>query len=281
MNVLTFDVEEWFHLLGCDSTASVARWDTYESRLDANVDRVLRLLDETGAQATFFVLGWIARRYPAAVRRIAEKYQIGCHTMEHRMVWKGSREDFRQDVDTGVKMLEDITGKKVDAFRAPGFSIRETEGWAFEILHELGIRYDASVFPAVHAHGGMPTFPIMEPALIQYNGVQMKEFPVSFKTIAGKHIIFNGGGYFRLFPYGLIRAWSRHQPYLLSYMHPRDLDAGQPMVPNLPLSRKFRSYVGLKTAESKLRRYLTDFDFIDIHQADALVDWSKATVFQL
>ena len=176
MNILTFDVEEWFHLLDCDATASVAQWDRFESRLDANVDRILQILDETGSQATFFVLGWIARRYPAAIRRIAEKYQVGCHTMEHRLVWKGSREDFRQDVDTGVKMLEDITGKKVDAFRAPGFSIRETEGWAFEILHELGIRYDASVFPAVHAHGGMPTFPIMEPALIQYNGVQMKEY---------------------------------------------------------------------------------------------------------
>jgi polysaccharide deacetylase family protein (PEP-CTERM system associated) len=201
--------------------------------------------------------------------------------MEHRLVWKGSREDFRQDVDTGVKMLEDITGQKVDAFRAPGFSIRETEGWAFEILHELGIRFDASVFPAAHAHGGMPSFPVMEPALIQYNGITMKEFPVSFKTVAGKHIVFNGGGYFRLFPYALIRAWSLRQPYLLSYIHPRDLDAGQPMVPDLPLKRKFRSYVGLKTAESKLRRYLTDFSFTDIRQADAQVDWSKARVFSL
>jgi hypothetical protein len=178
-------------------------------------------------------------------------------------------------------MLEDITGQKVDAFRAPGFSIRETEGWAFEILHELGIRFDASVFPAAHAHGGMPSFPVMEPALIQYNGITMKEFPVSFKTVAGKHIVFNGGGYFRLFPYALIRAWSLRQPYLLSYIHPRDLDAGQPMVPDLPLKRKFRSYVGLKTAESKLRRYLTDFSFTDIRQADAQGDWSKARVFSL
>lgn len=281
MNVLTFDVEEWFHLLDCDATSSVSGWDDYESRLDANVDRVLQILDETHTKATFFVLGWIARRYPDAVRRIAAKYQVGCHTMEHRLVWKGSREDFRQDVDSGVKMLEDITGQKVEAFRAPGFSIREQEGWAFEILHDLGIRYDCSVFPASHAHGGMPTFPVMAPALIQYQGVTMKEFPVSFKTIAGRHIVYSGGGYFRLFPYSVIRSWSRDASYLLSYIHPRDLDAGQPMVPSLPLARRFRSYVGLKGAASKLTRYLREFPFVDVRQADEMTDWSKAAVVRL
>ena len=100
-------------------------------------------------------------------------------------------------METGVKMLEDITGKKVECFRAPGFSIRESEGWAYEILADLGIRYDCSVFPAAHAHGGLPSYPKPEPGLIEYKEIRMKEFPVGFKTIAGKHIIFSGGSFHR------------------------------------------------------------------------------------
>lgn len=119
------------------------------------------------------------------IRKIADKYQIGCHTMNHQLVWQQTPEEFREDVETGVKMLEDITGKKVECFRAPGFSIRESEGWAFEILADLGIKYDCSVFPAAHAHGGLPSYPKPTPGIIEYKGIQMKEFPVGFKTIAG------------------------------------------------------------------------------------------------
>ena len=207
MNILTFDVEEWFHLLDFDATRTEAEWGKYEVRIYENVDRILDILERTNTKGTFFVIGWIAKTYPDVVRKIAEKYQIGCHTMNHQLVWQQSREEFRQDVDTGVKMLEDITGKKVECFRAPGFSIRESEAWAFEILSELGIKYDSSVFPAHHAHGGMPSFPKAAPTILSYQGMEMKEFPVCFKTIAGKHIVFSGGGYFRLFPYPLIKKW--------------------------------------------------------------------------
>ncbi len=195
--------------------------------------------------------------------------------MNHQLVWQQTPEEFKADVEEGVKMLEDITGKKVECFRAPGFSIRESEAWAFEILAELGIKYDCSVFPAAHAHGGMPSYPKAAPGIIEYHGVQMKEFPVGFKTIAGKHIMFSGGGYFRLFPYPLIKKWTEESAdYLLSYIHPRDLDAGQPMIKSLPAARKFKSYVGLKGAENKLRRWLTDFQFVDIAAADQTLNWS-------
>lgn len=277
MNILTIDVEEWFHLLDYDATRTENEWAKYEVRIHENVDRILQILDDTDTKATFFIIGWVAKTYPDVVRKISRKYQIGCHSMNHQLVWQQSRQEFREDAESGIKRLEDITGKKVECYRAPGFSIHESEAWAFDILNELGIRYDCSVFPAPHAHGGMPSYPKDAPGIIEYNGIRMKEFPVSFKTIAGRHLVFSGGGYFRLCPYPLINKWSKEAgDYLLCYIHPRDLDSGQPVLDGLPLMRRFKSYVGLRSAGPKLRKYLTDFHFTDLETADNLVDWSNA-----
>lgn len=277
MNILTFDIEEWFHLLDNDSTRSEEQWKGFEVRIYENMERIFRILEETDTKATFFVIGWIAKTYPDIVRQIASKYQVGSHTMNHQLVWQQSREAFEEDVSSSIKLLEDVTGQKVEVFRAPGFSIRESEGWAFETLAKLGISMDCSVFPAHHAHGGMPTYPGKEPAIIQRGGYEIKEFPVTFKTLGGKHVIFSGGGYFRLFPYSLIKRWTEESSdYLLSYIHPRDLDPGQPMIKELSLPRRFKSYVGLKGAERKLRQWLTDFKFMDIETASNLIDWEKA-----
>lgn len=282
MNILTFDTEEWFHLLDCDATRTENEWKNYEVRIYENVDRILSILDDTNTKATFFVIGWVAKTYPDLVKKIASKYQIGSHTENHQLVWQQSPAEFREDVSTSIKRLEDITGQKVEAFRAPGFSIRESEAWAFDIMAELGIKYDCSVFPAHHAHGGMPSFEKAAPAIISHGSTSIKEFPVCFKTIAGKHLMYNGGGYFRLFPYSLIKKWTKESDdYVMSYIHPRDLDAGQPMIESLPLARKFKSYVGLKGAEKKLRKYLTDFDFMDLNQANELVDWSSVQKIEL
>ena len=282
MNILTFDIEEWFHLLDWDATRTENEWNNYEVRIYDNVERLFRVLEDTHTKATFFIIGWIAKTYPDVVKRIAEQYQIGCHTMNHQLVWQQTPAEFKADVEEGVKLLEDITGKKVECFRAPGFSIRESEAWAFEILAELGIRYDCSVFPALHSHGGMPSYPKAAPGIIEYNGIQMKEFPVGFKTFAGMHLVFSGGGYFRLLPYPLIKKWTEESSdYLLSYIHPRDLDAGQPMIKTLPVVRKFKSYYGLKGAEQKLRRWLTDFQFVDINTANQNLDWTKAQRIKL
>lgn len=282
MNILTFDVEEWFHLLDFDATRGEEQWGKYEVRIYENVERILNLLEETNTKATFFIIGWVAKTYPDLVRKIAEKYEIGSHTMTHQLVWQQSPQEFRNDVEASVKLLEDITGQKVTSFRAPGFSIRESEKYAFEILHELGITTDCSVFPAQHAHGGMPSYTEPVPSIIKYNGVQIEEFPVTYKDIAGKHLIYSGGGYFRLFPYPLIKKWSKESDrYLMSYIHPRDLDGGQPVLEGLPLARRFKSYVGVKGAEKKLRNYLTDFDFMDIQSARKIIDWDKVPVVEL
>lgn len=282
MNILTFDVEEWFHLLDNDSTRSEEQWKNYEVRIHENMDRIFRILEDTNTKATFFIIGWIAKTYPEVVKKIAEKYEIGSHTMSHQLVWQQTPDEFRQDVDYSVKYLQDMIGKPIRYFRAPGFSIRESKPWAFETLHDLGIEIDCSVFPAHHAHGGFPSYGKAEPAIIEVNGKLIKEFPISCREMGGSHLIYQGGGYFRLFPYTLIKKWAKQdKDYLLSYIHPRDLDAGQPMVPGLPLARKFKSYVGLHGAEKKLRHFLTDFNFTDIAAADSTIDWSTARIIKL
>ncbi len=282
MNILTFDVEEWFHLLDFDATRTEAEWGKYEVRIYENVDRILDILERTNTKATFFIIGWVAKTYPDIVKKIAAKYQIGSHTMNHQLVWQQSKDDFREDVESSVKLLQDITGQPIECFRAPGFSIRGSEAWAFDILADLGIKYDCSVFPAHHAHGGMPSYPKAVPSIIKHNDNEIKEFPVCFKTIAGKHLIFSGGGYFRLFPYSLIKKWSKeHDEYLLSYIHPRDLDGGQPMLEGLPLQRKFKSYVGTKGAAKKLVKYLNDFEFTDVKTAAENICWDTVPVVEI
>ncbi len=282
MNILTFDIEEWFHLLDFDATRTENEWGKYEVRIYENVDRILEILERTNTKATFFIIGWVAKTYPDIVKKIAAKYQIGSHTMNHQLVWQQTQQEFKEDVESSVKLLQDITGHPIECFRAPGFSIRESEAWAFDILADLGIKYDCSVFPAPHAHGGMPSYPKAVPSIIKHNGVEIKEFPVCFKTLAGKHLIFSGGGYFRLFPYPLIKKWSKeHEEYLLSYIHPRDLDGGQPMLEGLPWKRKFKSYVGTKGAAEKLEKYLNDFKFTDVKTAAADICWEKVPVIEL
>lgn len=277
MNILTFDIEEWFHLLDFDATRTETEWKNYEVRIYENIERIFRILEETNTKATFFIIGWIAKTYPDLVRRIAERYQIGSHTMNHQLVWQQNRNEFREDVTSSIKLLEDITGQKVECFRAPGFSIRKQEAWAFEVLYETGIRYDSSVFPAHHAHGGIPDFGKAIPSIINYQNVEIREFPINFKSIARQHIVFSGGGYFRLLPYSLVKRFSKQSSdYLLSYIHPRDLDAGQPMLKGLPLTRKFKSYVGLQGAEEKFQKWLSEFNFTDIQTASSIINWHIA-----
>ena len=282
MNILTFDIEEWFHLLDFDDTRNEEQWKRYEVRIYQNVERVMHILQQTNTKATFFVIGWIAKTYPDIVKQIAQHYEIGCHTMNHQLVWQQSPAEFKEDAERGIKLLEDITGRPIKMFRAPGFSIRKSESWAFEILAELGITHDSSVFPAHHAHGGMPEYGSHLPSIIEHNGARIKEFPIRPKTIIGKPIVFSGGGYFRLFPYSMLKKWTQEMDdYVLSYIHPRDLDGDQPMIESLPLMRKFKSYVGLKHAEQKLMKWLTDFQFTDISTADREIDWDNVPVVSI
>jgi len=282
MNILTFDIEEWFHILDNRSTKTEKDWSQYESRIHQNMDRIYEILDNNNAKASFFVLGWIAEKYPEIVRAISDKgFEIGSHTTMHQLVYQQDENQFRTDVERSIKSLEDISGEKVKMFRAPGFSITEKNKWAFEVLYELGIEIDSSIFPANRTHGGLPNYGTSKPSILKYNGVQLKEFPINTHTILGEPVIYSGGGYFRIAPYFLIKQWTIEDDYIMSYFHPRDFDPSQPMIQSLSFLRKFKSYTGLKNAKIKLEKWLTDFDFLDIKSADEKINWDKSQIIQL
>lgn len=282
MNILTFDIEEWFHILDNDSTKNEKNWINYESRIHKNMEKIFDILESTNTKASFFVLGWIAEKYPEIVRAISDKgYEIGSHTTMHQLVYQQDKNQFHTDVNRSIKTLEDISGKKVKMFRAPGFSITENNKWAFEVLYELGIEIDSSIFPAKRSHGGLPSYGVSEPSILQYNGVQLKEFPINTKTILGKTIIYSGGGYFRLAPYSILKKWSKKDDYIMSYFHPRDFDHEQPILPGLSTLRKFKSYVGLKNCKLKLECWLKDFDFVDLNHVDQSINWNDVPKINL
>ncbi|GHT43921.1 polysaccharide deacetylase [Bacteroidia bacterium] len=282
MYLLTFDIEEWFHILDNESTASKEEWIKFPCRIYENMDRIFNLLNKHNQQATFFVLGWIAQQYPDVVRRICDNgFEVGFHTDNHQLIHQQPPEIFYSDMKRGLEQLENIIGCKVVSFRAPGFSLTESCNWAFDILIELGIQYDSSVFPVPHAHGGYPSFPYMEPAIIKTKKGELKEFPINAGKVLGKPIVYSGGGYFRLLPYWLIKYLSGKDSYIMSYLHPRDMDADQPMIKGLPVSRKFKSYVGLKSCAAKLEKWIDDFPFTDISTVASTIDWNNVPVFDI
>jgi polysaccharide deacetylase family protein (PEP-CTERM system associated) len=277
MNILTFDIEDWFHILDNDSTKTAVEWQHYESRIHANMERIFGLLNQTKVMATFFCLGWIVEKYPDVIKAIvAQGYEVGTHTTMHQLVYDQNPKIFAGDLEHSIKTLEDIAGKKVRCFRAPGFSVREDNRWVFDVLVSHGIEIDCSIFPAQRAHGGFPSYKAIAPTLIQYDGIRLKEFPISYASIFGQPVIYSGGGYFRLLPYPVIKHWAKQASYLMTYFHPRDFDAEQPVIADLPLSRKFKSYVGLVGAYRKLQKLLGDFEFTDIDTADRLINWDNA-----
>jgi len=282
MKILTFDIEEWFHILDNKKTRTITDWNNFDSRIRIGMDLIYDVLEKTEKSATFFVVGWMAEKYPEIIREISDRgFEVGSHTHLHQLAYDQDRKTFYNDVEKSIKTLEDCSGKKVTSFRAPGFSITKNNKWAFEILHELGITKDSSVFPASRAHGGLPSYNVAIPSIIDYNGIKLKEFPINTHTILGKPFIFSGGGYFRLLPYKTIENWTIQSNYVMTYFHPRDFDSKQPIVPGLSLPRRFKSYVGIKNCKPKLEQWLNDFDFIDLNQADQLIDWDQVPVIKL
>lgn len=282
MNILTFDIEEWFHLLDNRSTQTEKEWSTFESRIHQNMDRIYQILSKNDVKATFFCVGWIAEKYPEVIKEIVNRgYEIGSHTRMHQLVYSQNQKEFKADIEHSIKTLEDLSGTKVKYFRAPGFSITEETKWAFETLVELGIEIDCSIFPAARAHGGFSSYGSSKPSIIEYNGISIKELPINYSSVLSKPVIFSGGGYFRALPYPLIKKWTKQSDYVMTYFHPRDFDAGQPVIKDLSRSRKFKSYIGLKGAEKKLNNWLKDFDFVDIETANNAINWNDVPRFKL
>lgn len=279
VNILTFDIEDWFH---CDFISDKSSWTKYETRIHKSVDLILQHLADQNLKGTFLILGWIAEKHPEIIKKIIDLgHEVGCHSYYHELVFKMTPQEFFNDTERAIKRLEDITGVKVIIYRAPAFSITEKIPWAFEVLAELGIQYDCSIFPSAHDYGGFPSFGEGKPTLINVNGVQIKEFPMNTIPIFNKDIVFSGGGFFRLFPYTLIKKWTQDSSYVMSYIHPRDFDFEQPVLKHLPLIRKFKSYYGLKGSFKKYKQWTADFKTHSLLEASELVDWSNARIISI
>jgi peptidoglycan-N-acetylglucosamine deacetylase len=277
MNILTFDIEEWFHLLDHPSTKTEKQWGNFECRIHKNMDKIFHLLDSNNLKATFFIVGWIAEKYPELVKRIDSlNYEIGSHTHMHQLMYEKNRNYIKEDLVKSIQTLESITGKKVKSFRAPGFSITEKNKWTFEVLVENGILFDSSVFPASRSHGGFPSFKEAKPSTLIVDGMTLKEFPINTVSVLNKNWIFSGGGYFRITPYSLIKYFTFNSNYVMTYFHPRDFDPGQPMLQDLSVLRKFKSYVGLENSIRKLQLWISDFEFIDLRTANTRIDWENS-----
>lgn len=282
MNILTFDVEEWFHILNNPSTDNESSWQKFEYRLRENIDRILYLLDDSNNIATFFCLGWVARKYPEIIKQIHSLgHEIGTHSNQHQLIYRFDRNFFKKDLEISIKTLENLTGSKVKGYRAPGFSLIKDTLWVYEELALQGIEYDCSIFLGNHSHGGRIKAFGKKPSIVFNEGFQIKEFPVNSFKFFYKEVAFSGGGYFRFLPYKIIKQLMNNSEYIMTYFHPRDFDSSQPMISGLSNYRKFKSYYGLNKAFSKAEKFVSDYDFISLNHADKIIDWELAEKYQI
>lgn len=262
-NAMTVDVEDYFQVSALAPHIPRGTWDSIPCRVEGNVDKLLSLFAEHKTHATFFTLGWIAQRYPELVRRIVKGgHELASHGHSHLRATEQSQAAFLHDIDRAKKLLEDIAGTEVSGYRAPSFSITAVNPWAFDCLQTAGYRYSSSVYPIAHDHYGIPDAPRFpyqaRPGLL--------EIPISTLRAFGRNFPAGGGGYFRLLPYGVSR-WAiqrfntRERRPAIFYMHPWEIDPGQPRVPGTGLKTRFRHYVNLQKTEARLARLLGDFQW--------------------
>lgn len=282
MNILTFDIEDWYHLLDVKATKDEKDWVNYEVRIHKNVDIILDSLLARKKKATFFCLGWIAKRHPEIIKKIDDSgFEIASHSFSHQLVYELTPEQFKNDLTKSIDTLQQLTGKKVSIFRAPGFSFTQENQWVYDILIESGITIDCSIFPGTRGHGGFSGLTKNAPFQIQSRSGLLKEFPINLTSFLNFSVAFSGGGYFRLLPFTLLKYFFSNNDYIMTYFHPRDFDAEQPVVPGLAPHRKFKSYCGLKGAFHKFERILDTFDFCDIQQAVSRTDWNSVEIHNL
>lgn len=292
MNILTFDIEEWY-LEKAYFGAKESKYIEYDRLLD----ELLEKLSSKGLKGTFFCVGKLASNFPQVVRKISEAgHEVGCHSNTHQWLNKMTYQEAMEDTHSAVEALEQCIGKKVQSYRAPAFSIGSENKWAFEVLAANGITRDASVFPASRDFGGFPEFAKMEPTVVKYNGVELHEYPIVTTKVLGKDIAFSGGGYFRFFPYGFIGNEMKRATYSMTYFHLGDLN---PVVSGIMSKNDYESYfeepgtvkarymrylktnLGVKGNKRKLFRLLGNMQFNNLEDADAKINWNAAHMITL
>ena len=263
-NCMTVDVEDYFQVSGFADRVSRKDWDRYECRVEKNTDRILKLFDEFETRGTFFILGWVAERFPKLVRRIATSgHEIASHGYWHQLVYDLSPEEFSKDLTDSKDAIFNACGVEVKAYRAPSFSIVPKSSWALQVLVEHGFEVDSSIFPIRgHVRYGDPDG-IREIHEIKINESRLFEFPPTAWHVGGRSIPI-GGGYFRLFPFGLtclaMKRIRQGTGPAMFYLHPWEVDPEQPRI-NGRWQNRFRHYVGLQRVIPRMRKLLAQFEF--------------------
>jgi len=277
INGFSVDVEDWYQVADFFAVLPFADWDKYESRVMRNTETVLQLMEDAGGvKGTFFILTWNAERHPEVVRRIAAAgHEIASHGYAHRLIYEQTPEEFRADVTRAKEILEDITGTPVLGYRAPSFSITQRSLWALDVLLDVGYRYDSSVFPVKDALYGMPDAQRVPWVIRERDGRQLLEVPLTTTSLLGRNLPLGGGGYLRVFPYQYMRWGMRrvnrreHQPAIV-YLHPWEVDPGQPRIETAGKRGFSTHYVNLGRTAPRVRRLLRDFRFAPIRDVVGL-----------
>lgn len=285
MNLLSFDIEEWY---------LYRQLPERHAEFDGYLDAILNKLDERQLKATFFCVGEMGRLFPEVIRKIqAQGHEIGCHSNIHTWLNKMTEAECREDTHRAVDSLEQCIGEKVKSYRAPAFSIGESNKWAFEVLAKNGIERDASIFPAARDFGGFPNFGQKKPCVVEYNGIRIKEFPVCTTKVLNKEIAYSGGGYFRFFPFSFVKKEMIKAPYSMCYFHIGDLvpEKGgvlsrkeyeayfkEPGTLKARYVRYLKTNLGKKNAFVKMMKLIDTMDFVNLRQADETIDWKTTKV---
>lgn len=262
-NGLSVDVEDWFQVGAFENVIERGSWDSLTARVERNCDSILQMFADAEVKATFFTLGWVAKRHPSLMQRIvAEGHEIASHGWDHARVFRLDRESFARDLDMSRKVIEDASGTMVTGYRAPSFSIDRRTPWAYMILAEQGFTYSSSVAPIAHDHYGWSDAPRF--AFKPLPWAELLEIPVTTATFAGRRLAAGGGGFFRVLPYGFSR-WAIRQVNrregrpAVFYFHPWEIDPDQPRVANAPLKSRLRHYTNLQGMADKLRQLIHEF----------------------
>ncbi|HEV2418540.1 MAG TPA: XrtA system polysaccharide deacetylase [Terriglobia bacterium] len=268
-NALTVDVEDYFHASAFRATAPPEDWARLPARVERNTRKVLELLAESNTRATFFILGWVAERYPSLVREIQSAgHELGCHSYAHPLLYNITPAQFRADTSRALAAIEQASGVRARAYRAPSFSVTKCSLWALEILLELGFTMDSSIFPIRNYLYGIPTAP-RQPFRIRFQGGELLEYPLPTLKFGGWNVPLTGGAYLRLMPWrvqirGLRGMANRAVPVVL-YFHPWELDPNQPRLAGAFGSRLYH-YARLARTEDRLRSILQSFPFGTLSQ---------------
>jgi polysaccharide deacetylase family protein (PEP-CTERM system associated) len=272
LNALSLDVEEWFQVHNLAGAVARGDWEKLPSRVVESTRSFLDLIEARDARATFFVLGWVAERAPRLVEEIARRgHEVASHGYGHRLLTETEPAAFEADLERTERILTEITGARPIGYRAPSFTVTARSLWALDILHRRGYRYDSSVFPIRRRRYGIPAAP-RRPHVARRTGDRLLwSFPMLTRRVFGRNLPLAGGGYLRLFPAawigGAVRAMNRAGWPAMVYLHPWELDPGQPCPAGLELRRRFLHRVNLKRTRGKLERLLASFRFTTVHEA--------------